>query len=87
VVQASSIFYITPANLGKFYHVLSLAHSLPSSLHLFLSVHRTIFLVGFIILVMGVIERDRGIIYCSVFSFGSGGEFSWKALQAHAHSI
>ncbi len=87
VVQASGIFYNTLATLGKFYHVLCLAHSLPSSLHLSLSVYRTIFLVRLIILVMGVIERDRGTIYCSVVSFGSGGEFSWKALQAHAHSI
>jgi predicted amidohydrolase len=27
---------------------------------------------------MGVIERDRGTIYCSVLSFGSGGEFLGK---------
>ncbi|CAK9873550.1 unnamed protein product [Sphagnum jensenii] len=27
---------------------------------------------------MGVIERDRGTLYCSVLSFGSGGEFLGK---------
>ncbi len=27
---------------------------------------------------MGVVERDRGTIYCSVLSFGSGGEFLGK---------
>ncbi len=79
MVQTSDIFYSIPDTLGKFYHVLSLAHSLPSSLNLSLSVHRTIFLVHrFIILVMGVIERDRGTLYCSVLSFGSGGKFLGK---------
>jgi predicted amidohydrolase len=27
---------------------------------------------------MGVIERDRGTMYCGVLSFGSGGEFLGK---------
>jgi len=27
---------------------------------------------------MGVIEKDRGTLYCSVLSFGSGGDFLGK---------
>jgi hypothetical protein len=42
VVQAFNIFYKIPTTFSKLYHMFSLSHSLPSSLHLYLLMHRTI---------------------------------------------
>ncbi|CAM6017974.1 unnamed protein product, partial [Sphagnum balticum] len=121
VVQASSIFYNTPATLDKVERLVAEAADLGSQLVVFPEafvggyprgnsfgavvgsrsakgredyrkyhasaidvpgpeVERLASLAGRqkVVLVIGVIERDGGTLYCTALSFGSGGEFLGK---------
>src|ERR1019366_8315434 len=40
-----------------------------------------------IYLVVGVIERDGGTLYCTALIFGPDGQIMWQASQAHAEVV